>query len=46
MTLQFLKVHKKPFPVGKNAFFVVNITDACYIIENKKAKEEFFYHDP
>ena len=33
MTLQFLKCRKMPFPVGKNAFFVVNITETCYIMQ-------------
>jgi len=31
MTLQFPKRYNLPFPVGKNAFFVVNIAEMCYI---------------
>ena len=34
MTLQFLKPSKMLFPIGKNAFFVVNIAERCYIKGN------------
>ena len=34
MTLQFQNQVKTQFPIGKNAFFMVNIAKMCYIIEN------------